>query len=65
MLVVITLFGDWLYGAYVVIISIGLFALTSLTFLGCSLWLLCRKWWNGARRPDDEAQGITGAAPGG
>jgi len=63
MFLAITYFDTWLYGSYIVVISIGFFTCTSLAFLGYSLWRVCRKCWDKIRGSGDNHQAIPGPAP--
>jgi hypothetical protein len=63
MLIAVTFCDDWLYGAYIAAISIGLFACTSLIFLGYLLWRVYRKWWDKIRRSSDGGPVVVGPAP--
>jgi len=62
---VLTLFGDWLYGAYVFVISFGLFACSSMVFLFHSLWRVCRKWRDKIRGSGAPRQSFPDPAPSG
>lgn len=64
-LTVLTFWAEWLYGGYVVAISIGLFACTALVFLCCSLWAICRKWWTKVRGSREQGRGIVDLAASG
>ena len=64
-LIRLTLFGDWLYGAYVVLISIGLLACTALVFLSYSLWGICRKLRDKTRGSGHQPPAIADPAPSG
>jgi len=64
-LCMLTAFDVWLYGAYVVAISIGLFAGTSLIFLACTIWALCRRLRGKRRGEDRHPPVVAGPVPSG
>jgi hypothetical protein len=64
MVFAITMWDDWLYGAYVIVVSLGLFACSVLAVLAYSTWRGCRRWWDKFTRPSDNSQAIAGPAPG-